>query len=334
MVKVEFMKVCRNLFVSVCSSFPFIIASTYIGVFDISPALASHLECKKVFGKKVCITVPDSLTDFDPTKLIPGSKEAVEQLWGEAGSSGYPSAAYTMYQRNSSTVPLDEQQKEILGRRYGTLVNQVGIVYNAKMMDEMCALGKCTSTDSLAQTYCDRIYVRDAYKRGDSDQLMLLAHEMRHFEQCKQLGGVEQFGSKYFREFKRADQTYETNSMEEDARNTAMNFAKSVYCPEVGCDQLTTYFPNYNGWGIDLPVNFIEHTAARYRKDAEQEQALKLNQALTELSQSSDEKKQAWETYYRSCGYQYPSREKFTLSLWSHFNSTWQGGTMKGCPSG
>ncbi|MDX2255632.1 MAG: DUF4157 domain-containing protein [Pseudanabaenaceae cyanobacterium bins.39] len=197
--------------------------------------------------------------EFDFTcnpHVKPILKPAVEELWGDAGSAAYQAAAITMRERNGGGQDLDETQKRFLRQRYGGLVDQVRVSYGSRMMDEWCALGKCTSTDSAAQTYCDRIYVRDSYKRDDTDQLMLLAHEMRHSEQCRDLGGAGKFGFHYFREFKRADQTYATNSMEVEARDSAKDFARNVICPQVGCPPTSgQYWQNYDNLGIDLPIS-------------------------------------------------------------------------------
>lgn len=64
------MKVRWNLSLSISAVLPFVIASAHIGIFDSLPALASHLECKKVLGKNICVRVPD-----DPTipQTIPGT---------------------------------------------------------------------------------------------------------------------------------------------------------------------------------------------------------------------------------------------------------------------
>lgn len=197
--------------------------------------------------------------EFDITcnpHIKPILKPAVEQLWGEAGSAGYQAAAITMRERNGDGQDFDETQKRFLRQRYRGLVDQVRVSYGARMMDQLCANGLCTSTDSAAQTYCDRIYVNDSYKPDDAKQLLLLVHEMRHSEQCRELGGAGKFGFHYFREFKRSDQTYATNSMEVDARNSAKDFANNVICPQVGCPPTSgQYWQNYDNLGIDLPVS-------------------------------------------------------------------------------
>ena len=124
----------------------------------------------------------------DPTKLIPGSKEFVEKAWGEAGASAYQGAATTTRGRNGSSQGLDEFQKRYLRPHFGNLVDQVAVIYNARMMDQWSAFGKninLSGVDTAAQTYCNRIYIRDSYKPNDTKQLVTLSHEMTHSKQCE-----------------------------------------------------------------------------------------------------------------------------------------------------
>jgi hypothetical protein len=223
--------------------------SPVVSLFWSSPA---HAVCVTVFGREVCHQ------DLDPTRPIPGSAGVAEQAWGEAGSAAYQAAARIMRERNGSGQGLDETQKRFLRQRYGELVDQVSVRYGARMMSEWCALGKCVNlggVDSAAQTYCDRIYVGNSYRANDADQLVLLAHEIRHSEQCRERGGEGSFGFHYFREYKRAGQNYANNSMEIDAENTARDFARNIICSQVGCTRSVQHYPNYMNWGIDLPVS-------------------------------------------------------------------------------
>ena len=156
----------------------------------------------------------------DPTPLIPGSREVAEQVWGESGSSAYQAAASTMRGRNGGSQGLDEVQKKYLRPHFGDLVDRVAIIYGARMLDQWSAFGKeinLSGVDTAAQTYCNRIYVRDSYKPNDFQQLVTLSHEMTHSKQCEQLGGEGKFGFHYFREFKRAGQNYENNKLEREA---------------------------------------------------------------------------------------------------------------------
>jgi hypothetical protein len=169
-----------------------------------------------------------SLPDLDPTVGIPGSAKFAEEAWGEAGGSAYIAASKTMRARHGSSSGLDSFQKRFLKPSFGGLVDKVVVVYNARMMDKWCSFGKCTPTSSAAQTYCNRIYVADSYKPNNVSQLILLSHEMIHSRQCEQLGGEGKFGYHYFREFKRAGQSYENNKLEQEAFSHERRFAKGL----------------------------------------------------------------------------------------------------------
>ena len=160
--------------------------------------------------------------------IKPLTKPLVEQAWGEAGAVAYPAAADVMRGRNGGSQGLDVSQKQHLRPHFGDLVDRVVIVYGARMMDQWSAGGKeinLSGVDTAAQTYCNRIYVRDSYKSNDSQQLVTLSHEMTHSKQCEELGGEGKFGFHYFREFKRAGQNYENNKLEQEAYSFANQFA-------------------------------------------------------------------------------------------------------------
>ncbi|MEE3718067.1 hypothetical protein V2H45_15100 [Tumidithrix elongata RA019] len=155
----------------------------------------------------------------------------VEEAWGQAGSIAYQAAAKTMRSRNGQSYPLSNSQKRYLRRYFIDLIDRVSVVYSATMMDQWVVGGRAVrfgSVESAAQTYCDRIYLRDAYKPDDPIQLMILAHEMVHARQCEQLGGFDQFGYRYFIEFRRAGQIYVRNKMEKEAYDLQKRFAKTL----------------------------------------------------------------------------------------------------------
>ena len=82
--------------------------------------------------------------------------------------------------------------------------------------------------DSAAQTYCDRVYIRAPYQPENRQQLILLAHEMVHANQCEQLGGMGKFGYEYFKEYKRANQRYDKNKLEREAFIFQAKFTASL----------------------------------------------------------------------------------------------------------
>ncbi|MBD2177771.1 DUF4157 domain-containing protein [Pseudanabaena sp. FACHB-1998] len=160
-----------------------------------------------------------------------GNSEAksslVEEAWGQAGSIAYQAASKTMRSKNPEGVPLNNVQKRYLRRYFIDYIDRVTVIYNAQMMDRW-VLGNIAvhfgKVESIAQTYCDRVYLRDQYKPDDVKQLAVLAHEMVHVRQCEQNGGLDQFGYQYFVEYKRSSQKYENNVMEREAYDLQNRF--------------------------------------------------------------------------------------------------------------
>ena len=153
-----------------------------------------------------------------------------EEAWGQAGSIAYQAAAKTMRAKNSAGVPLDNVQKRYLRRYFIDYIDRVTVIYNAQMMDRWVFANVAVHfgrVDSIAQTYCDRIYLRAPYNPEDIKQLTILAHEMIHVRQCVQNGGLDQFGYQYFVEYKRAKQKYESNLMEREAYDLQDKFARA-----------------------------------------------------------------------------------------------------------
>lgn len=120
-----------------------------------------------------------------------------EEAWGQAGIVAYQVAAQWMRANNASSQELDDIQKQHLRPYFGDLVDRVAIAYNAKLMNDWLYAGfkiDVGQVDSIAQTYCKRIYVEGLYKPDAPSQLTLLAHELAHSMQCEQLGGAAGFG--------------------------------------------------------------------------------------------------------------------------------------------
>jgi len=153
-----------------------------------------------------------------------------EEAWGQAGSIAYQAAARTMRTKNGEGKPLDNVQKRYLRRYFIDYLDRVTVIYDAQMMDRWI-LGNVAvhfgKVETIAQTYCDRIYLRAPYQSEDLKQLAILAHEMVHVRQCAQNGGLDQFGYQYFVEYKRAEQKYENNLMEREAYDLQSRFVKT-----------------------------------------------------------------------------------------------------------
>ena len=170
------------------------------------------------------------ISDMDIFTKSEAKLSLVDEAWGQAGSIAYQAAAKTMRSKNGAALPLDNIQKRYLRRYFIDYLDRVTVVYNAQMMDRW-KFGNVAvhfgNVEAIAQTYCDRIYLRDPQNPEDLRQLGIIAHEMVHVRQCVQNGGLDQFGYQYFVEYKRAKQKYENNLMEREAYALQNKFTKA-----------------------------------------------------------------------------------------------------------
>lgn len=155
-----------------------------------------------------------------------------EQLWGEAGRIAYPSAAKIMQARSPDGEKLGIWLKAYLHAEFGDLVEKVRIHWGVSPLNEWAA-SKCkiplAGVESAAQTYGYDIYVKNKKPSElDSDTIELIAHEMQHSRQFEMYSrSYSEFGYHYFRHFKKANQNYENNKLEIDAREIAEKVMKS-----------------------------------------------------------------------------------------------------------
>jgi Domain of unknown function (DUF4157) len=162
---------------------------------------------------KSSATIQDMLKSSEPA-----------EVWGNSGIVMFNVATQLTASRNPAGQTLTVAQKKSLRPLFGELVDRVQINYGSQLMDrwsngeQQVHVG---DVDSAAQTYCDRVYVKDAYQPSNRGQLFLLAHELMHSAQCQRLGGANQFGYRYFRSYYEAGQQYAKNPLEKEARSIA-----------------------------------------------------------------------------------------------------------------
>jgi hypothetical protein len=152
---------------------------------------------------------------------------------------------------------LTSQQKKYLRPDFGDLVDQVRVNYNAKLLDRWSNGDRevhVGEVDAAAQAFCDRIYIRADHQPQDTAQLVLLAHELTHFQQCLQQGGLQKFGASYFAAYQQASQDYASNHFEQAARTQEKQFIKNL-CQQINCQNpRSRYYLNYRGANTKLPV--------------------------------------------------------------------------------
>lgn len=156
--------------------------------------------------------------------------EAGETAFANAGAAAYVAAAAAIEETNDDLpkVEIDAQRKALLRPDFGSIVDDVRIVFNAGLV-QLNILGQQIGTNPSAQTFGDRLYFEDEYAPGDAGQLEVLAHELVHTQQYRSAGSsLWEFGKRYFREYYRAGLSYDDNAMEQEADEFAACFMKRV----------------------------------------------------------------------------------------------------------
>lgn len=154
-------------------------------------------------------------------------KDVSEFAWGQVGAIAYQASAQLMTVNNENLHHLDETQKRYLRPYFGDLVDRVVVAYNATLMEDWIAASfKIDVGESNAQVYGNKIFIKDIYKPGDFEQIVLLAHELVHCEQYERLGNLGNFGYHYFKQYKRSGESYQDNLFEQEAFYFEAQFSK------------------------------------------------------------------------------------------------------------
>lgn len=161
---------------------------------------------------------------FDRESVEEISQQLAEKAWGNVGALAYQAGNQLMANNNANNANnakhqgLDAVQKQYLRPHFGDLVDRVEVVYSAVLMEDWVAASfKINLGESNAQVYGDRIYIKDIYRPGDLNQIVLLAHELYHCKQYEELGSLSKFGYHYFFQYKKADENYKQNIFEQEA---------------------------------------------------------------------------------------------------------------------
>jgi hypothetical protein len=223
-------------------------------------AIAALLSVATIWLPSVQVPAVAPIVPENPVTICQrqGCDDPESIRWRNVGRTIYPIAATISFNRNPRGVPLDETEKLYLRPIFGDLVDRVEITYNAQLIDrwgtgsQQVRIGE---VNSVAQTYCDRIYIAGRKLSKESDRLVLLAHELVHSRQCQQLGGLVAFGERYFHAYYQANRKYADNSFEKEARQVEKDFVRHLCQRHVTCPPTQgLYYPNYKKFGYSLPV--------------------------------------------------------------------------------
>ncbi len=216
-------------------------------------------------------SIPSILRHQATTKLVAAAptlqhfweSQNTTAVWGNTGGVMMSVAAQVTASRNPAGQSLNTIQKKYLRTDFGDLVDRVQINYDAKLLDRWSNGEKevhVGAVDAAAQAFCDRIYVRASYQPRDTAQLVLIAHELTHFQQCTELGGLPEFGASYFAAYQQAHQSYEHNQFEKAARDREQQFIQHL-CQRINCQQPRgRYYVNYRGVAVKLPIQLHQNS--------------------------------------------------------------------------
>jgi hypothetical protein len=158
-----------------------------------------------------CFDIPGNVTD------------PVCSAAGEVGSQAYPAAAEEMKNRSSHLYKraLNSQEKEILRPLFGDLVDQVTLIFGARLMDQIGRGQYRIAIMAGAQTYGYDIYLKypESYtNQSQAWHTTTVGHELVHTRQFQQRGNsYNRFGRDYFQSWCQVGFSYKNIQMEREA---------------------------------------------------------------------------------------------------------------------
>jgi hypothetical protein len=137
------------------------------------------------------------------------------------------------YRSDNLNKGLTESEKKYLRPWFEKEIDldSIEVWWGASLNKEMKVGNVSLWVASDAQTFGNKIYVSQDHKRGDTRQLILLAHELVHTVQVKRLGGVDKFCEEYMNGWSRAfvdykKDSYADNTMEKEAQDVEFRFTQ------------------------------------------------------------------------------------------------------------
>lgn len=159
-----------------------------------------------------------------------------DELWGEAGRYAYAAAAGVMSTRNANrqVTMIGRHDRAVLRPHFGNTVDRVQLFWGADPLNQWCSGGMCVhlgGVEAGAQTYGHDVYIRAGSRdMTDQQRLETLIHELVHVKQYERYGSsLSNFGYHYFKNYKRANLSYENNKLEREAYETEARLFPQVW---------------------------------------------------------------------------------------------------------
>lgn len=195
-------------------------------------------------------------SDLDNTPFDPSTWNPLDWVQSGAGEVCEANAAVTAERNQGRSQGLAPIQKFYLRPYFGSRVDNVRVVWNSLLNDEITFAGETLLLGSDGQTYGNTIYIAEQRQPTSTEQLTLLAHELKHVEQYQAQGGLDAFCTAYVAEL--WENGYELNEFEKEAYLFDYRFAHEL---SEKFDVFTTAFYEHNtpDWNqrsrIMLPID-------------------------------------------------------------------------------
>lgn len=174
----------------------------------------------------------NKMSDFDPFNKDSSLREELDRIQQSAPSIAGIAClanAATTEARNSSRgySQIGRVQKYYLRQKFGSLVDDVVIIWNADLNDYLSVGGHKYFSGSEAQTYGYHIFISGKQKDHDFDQTVLLAHELTHVKQYIKLNrSLPRYCKTYMHQWFSHGLNYYKIPMEKEAYKADEKFEK------------------------------------------------------------------------------------------------------------
>lgn len=178
---------------------------------------------------EVCAADPDRvasgvLAETDPESCETSAKGdgLQEPAFVGACAGLLQAAAWVVWAKSPPAQPLSAELRAQLRPWYGDLVDRARISWRSGLLTRWRVMGREVVFDAatLAQTFDDRIYIREAPRAHDLSQAATIGHELAHVAQYRALGGVAGFARAYCEAYYDAGFSYRDNALEVEAYDT------------------------------------------------------------------------------------------------------------------
>lgn len=163
---------------------------------------------------------------LDSTPFDPDTWNPIDWINSGAGELCEANARITAERNRDRAQGLSRLQKRYLRPYYGSLVDNVTVIWGSLLNDDLSFQGQTITLGSNGQAYGHTIYIRERRQSNSTEQLILLAHELRHVQQYRGYGDIDTFCREYLAEY--WANGYENSRFEREAFEAEYSFADNL----------------------------------------------------------------------------------------------------------